>query len=190
MRTHTLLMVAAVFFVCGVYAQTARYAGGGYDGYATADANRLLGLPSIDTVGRPTAVSVAGAKLSGTCELGVMDGSVTANVFVFYGTADGGTDTNAWAHSASAGTASMADGVKAVSAAVSGLDAGTLYYYRFFALDTEGGEGWADHSASFKTFAMPLADTGNRSKGGGYDGYGSLDAAVELYGTGTLIQVQ
>jgi len=185
-------LIFGIFFLAGVAVaqQAARYSGGSYDGYAAADAGRALGGPSVDTGLRPTAVSATGATLPGFCEVGVLDGGVTASVWVFYGTADGGTDTNAWAHSASAGTASAADGIKAVSAAVSGLDAGTLLYYRFFARDTEGGEGWAGSSAAFTTFRVPVADTGNRSFGGGYDGYGLSDAGIELRGTGTLIRVQ
>ncbi len=184
-------LIFGIFILAGVAAaqQAARYSGGSYDGYVAAGAGRALGAPLVDTGLRPTAVSAAGATLPGFCELGVLDGGVTASVWVYYGTADGGTDTNAWAHSASAGTASAADGVKAVAAAVAGLDAGTLYYYRFFARDTAGGEGWAGASAAFTTFRVPVADTGNRSLGGGYDGYGLADAGIELRGTGTMIRV-
>ncbi|MCX7044823.1 MAG: hypothetical protein NTX50_04945, partial [Candidatus Sumerlaeota bacterium] len=68
-------------------------------------------------------------------------------VTVYWGASDGGTDPLAWTQSANAGLQSGAFGFP-----ISGLSAGTIYYYRGYAQNA-GGSTWTLSSASFRTVA-------------------------------------
>lgn len=76
------------------------------------------------------------------------DGNDSPDITIFYGPADGGTNTSAWANSAAVGLDS-GDFTRFVS----GLTANTSYFYRCRAVNG-GGTGWAAASATFTTTAL------------------------------------
>jgi len=117
-------------------------------------------------------LSYASATLNGNLTAGV-----SATVSVFWG-----QNTNAWSGTNGLGARS----VGAFYTAISGLNPGTVYYYRCYGINAYG-EGWSDIHA-FTTRVVSVA----RSYGGSYDGYdkyyvqmGMLSAA-----SGLMIQIQ
>lgn len=106
-------------------------------------------LPTLEntgaTVNSPTSVRL-GAKV-------ITTGGVVPSVTIYYGPADGGTTTAAWASSFNPGPLASTLGEGAtVSGNVSGLTAGATYYFRASA--TNGaGRAWAPVSG---TFTLPV----------------------------------
>jgi len=82
-------------------------------------------------------------------------GNENPAVTVFYGTSDGGTNAGTWSNSVVLGT-QAGD----FSAALSGLNANTTYFYRARA-NNSAGESWAPSTASFitRTLSQPAATT-------------------------------
>jgi hypothetical protein len=76
----------------------------------------------------------------------------TANIYVYWGSTDGGTTPSNWQHMNSLG----ALGQGTFSCDISGLNSRTTYYYRCYAANV-AGSAWAGSTASFQT-APSLAD--------------------------------
>jgi hypothetical protein len=71
------------------------------------------------------------------------------------GQADGGADAGAWAHTNALGEVTS---LGAVSANLTGLVPGAIYYYRFHASNSQGGV-WTDTTISFVTDGPPIITT-------------------------------
>jgi hypothetical protein len=99
--------------------------------------------PTVSNAGGATNVTSSSAHLCGDL---TSTGGTTTSVHVYWGTTDGGTDSEAWDSVIDMGA--LATG--AFSTQVTGLTASTTYYYRTYATNS-AGEGWASSSASFST---------------------------------------
>ena len=136
-------------------------------------------LPALDVT---AAVATIGADVS---EVGNSDPTIS----VYWGDEDGGTDIRGWDRVESLG--SLRVGQHTII--LSGLVAGTDYYYRAFAFSFGDGEqAWASESATFRTDALaparpswqPDAVVGDSSAlvKGSIDGDGSLMSATLYFG--------
>ncbi|MDD5311413.1 MAG: DUF2341 domain-containing protein [Dehalococcoidia bacterium] len=84
-------------------------------------------------------------------------------VHVYWGTADGGTVSTAWAHDENLGTYGAGD----FSKDLSGLASNMTYYYRCYAVNS-GGPAWADSTASFfvpAVVTVPVVTNGSGASG-------------------------
>ncbi|MCP4193863.1 MAG: hypothetical protein GY768_24915 [Planctomycetaceae bacterium] len=82
-------------------------------------------------------------------------GGTEPTITIFWGDEAGGNQLRDWDHSLDLGPRSAGQH----SVAISGLTAGTDYYYRAFAFSlSAGAQVWADSIASFTTNALPQAD--------------------------------
>lgn len=107
-------------------------------------------FPEVEN--RPaTSVGVNGATLNGEL-LTNGNGAETANLTIYWGLTDGGTDTGAWDNTADAGTLTSPGGF---SANLTGLTENTLYYYRAYASNSTGPD-WAPETATFATTLPPV----------------------------------
>lgn len=88
------------------------------------------------------------AQLNGSL---LTTGQAPTTVFAYYGESDGGTAKGAWDHSVRLGVR----GQGPLSAGVSGLEADTLYSYRYYATNAFG-EHWAAETSSFRTARAQL----------------------------------
>ena len=75
-----------------------------------------------------------------------LQGQGSANVTVFWGPSDGGTNDSAWMDSKPLGIF----GPGTFATQIGGLRSSHTYYYRFHA-ETVGGEGWSAHAGVFRT---------------------------------------
>ncbi len=91
-----------------------------------------------------------GANVSST-------GGEAPNVTIYYGAVDGGTNAAAWASSVSIPALTGL-----ATRSISGLTAGTTYYFRAYA-QNGGGSDWADASASFTTLLVTAPAVENRA---------------------------
>lgn len=107
-------------------------------------------FPEVEN--RPaTAVGVDVATLNGEL-LNNGNGADTADITVYWGTTDGGTDPGAW--DGNVAVASLnAPGV--FSTDLSGLVQNTVYYFRAHA-DNSAGPDWAQDTATFATTLPPV----------------------------------
>ena len=118
------------------------------------------GTPTVANL-TPTNVTTSGASLNGF--LSSIGASDTA-MFVYWGTADGGTNsgpvywanTNSWAAPQSPGS---------FTANATGLSSNTTYYYRF-AASNAAGRVWAPAPAIFMTSPIGVDVTANASESG------------------------
>ncbi len=92
---------------------------------------------------------------SATCQAELLDGDVPAAVTLYWGTSDGGTNAAVWAHTNLLGEVAA---LGPVSASLSGLTPGTVYYYRFFGTNVQGG-AWAPDTVRFETQGAPILTT-------------------------------
>jgi hypothetical protein len=99
--------------------------------------------PTIDNDSGALDVLMNSATLRGNLR---GTGGQSTEVYVFWGTSDGGTVQDAWSYTNYLGVR----GAGAVSANVTGLSANTPYYYRFFATNASGAV-WADSTTNFTT---------------------------------------
>ncbi len=104
--------------------------------------------PYVST-GPPVATQRAGA-VTGTLVFPQFDGNTS--VTVYWGTSDSGTTTSGWAHATNLGV--QPSGV--VTATLTGLTAGTTYYYRYDATNPYG-TALASTSGSLTPPAAPTA---------------------------------
>lgn len=108
--------------------------------------------PPITTTGLPNDIDFNAVTLEGTL---VATSGAPASVWIYWGSADGGTDTAAWQHAVPLGAQEPGP----VSARITSLAADTIYFYRLYASNSLGGR-WAPSSASFTTaFTPPFLKT-------------------------------
>ena len=128
----------------------------------------------------PTAMQQTSATLNG-----MLDAEGAAyDVYVYWGTTDGGTNAGAWANTNMIGSFSDLASV-ALSYPASGLAADTEHFYTYEARNT-GGSLWAEPSMSFRTVIAPTISnaaatdvTGNSAKlNATLDAGGSADATI------------
>ncbi len=100
------------------------------------------------TSGPTRDIAATSARVQGTLAQGIY-GEEWAQVFVFWGTQDGGTIPANWEHVVPLGTNGQF-GVAAFSALLTGVAPGANYFYRFYATNSSG-EAWAASSAAFRT---------------------------------------
>lgn len=106
-------------------------------------------------------VSSNTATVSGILQQGIY-GDNEASVWVFWGTADGGTVPGSWQNSQFLGINTHFNPTT-FTAALSGLAPNTNYFYRFYAVNS-GGTAWAPGSAQFSTVTLNPPDFGSRLK--------------------------
>jgi len=102
-----------------------------------------IGLPTVTNGIGATLVRTKSARLNGEItETGGQNPSVT----IYWGTSDGGTNIGLWTQKLSLGDL----GKQAFSGDISGLNPGTIYYYRCYASNSEGAS-WASPTETFTT---------------------------------------
>ncbi len=152
-RIRMALALAAVVLSGRLPAATAWFSGGSYDGYETASDLGAMDLPQVNNAGGATGVTAVSAWLNGTL---LESGGAPAEVYVFWGPADGETNRQAWAHGTNFGfVAEWA----LLSTNVS-LSPNSTCHYRFYATNTLGEEGWAAASAAFDVPGPPGVTAG------------------------------
>jgi hypothetical protein len=133
-------------------ATNAWFGGGSYDGYDQNSALPPIGWPQVDNAGGATNILAATAWLNGTL---LATGGAPTTVYVYWGTNDCGTNKASWGATNSFGVCGE---WQALTTNVS-VNSNTIYYYRFYATNTDG-EGWASASTNFLTPAAPVVNTG------------------------------
>jgi len=103
-----------------------------------------IGAPAVNNSSGATNILSASARLTGN----LIAGS-SADVTVYWGTADGGTTAGSWQHTSSLGTLSQG----AFFCDIGALTSNTTYHYRCYATNT-AGTAWAGSTASFQTTAL------------------------------------
>ena len=101
--------------------------------------------PAVNNGSGATSVLASSATLNGNL---VATGGATTTVTIFWGTADGGVDNTAWGHSVNLGTRAAG----AFTTNISGLVAGSMYYYRCRTQNSYG-ETWSGATVPF--LALP-----------------------------------
>jgi hypothetical protein len=104
--------------------------------------------PVINNANGATGIAPTSASINGNLT-GV--GSASTHVYAYWGATDGGTNAGNWHTAVDLGVR----GTGAVTTAISGLQGDTVYYYRYYAVNANGGE-WAPSTASFRTLLNPF----------------------------------
>jgi autotransporter-associated beta strand protein len=144
--------------------------------WASVSSFKTWGPPTIDNDGGAANIQTNSARLRGQ----LLDtGGQSTEVYVFWGTGDGGTAQGAWSYNKYLGV----NGAGAVSTNVTGLSSNTLYYYRFYATNASGAV-WADSTTNFTTPASNLRFLTISTSGSG-----TVDVVSGwfVYGTNVLI---
>lgn len=132
-------------FATGLLANTKYYyAYRAANGYGTNWASASFwseGQPGVDNTGG-AAPGIGTAALQGR-----LTNESSADVTIFWGTEDGGTDNSAWGHRVTLG---RRDGNRPFAADLTDLFYGLRYYYRAYATNAYGDD-WADATVSFLT---------------------------------------
>jgi hypothetical protein len=113
-----------------------------------------VGLPSVDNGAGPASITQTSALLQGH----KLSGDASCQVWIYWGTADGGTTKGAWNRgSVYIGT----PGIDPYSTAVSGLPANQVCWYRNY-ITNSVGDTWSATSATFTTQppTMVIGDIG------------------------------
>jgi hypothetical protein len=123
-------------------------------GLSGVQGNQTNGACTLATVGNvpASAIQTRSATMGGNV---TSTGGATPEVFLYYGTADGGTNAGAWAQSIYLGGQ-----IGSFSQNVTGLSVNTFYYFRMAAINP-AGVAWAPSSQSFATSAASLATVSN-----------------------------
>ena len=152
---HSAFIAIALFlFYSSALADpVARYGGGGYDGYDRSSAPSAIGYPQANNAGGATNITASSAWLNGML---VATGSAETVVYVYWGTTNGGTNKASWEAWTNFGVCIEE---QALTTNVS-VNPNTPYYYRFYATNAVGDEGWASVSASFLSAGPPILNTG------------------------------
>jgi len=122
-----------------------------YRFYATNTLGEVWGIPAVQfkTLSAPTVDNGAGAT-NITPMSAQLQGNLTAgnsaDVTMYWGTADAGTTASVWQHANSLSTLNEGS----FQNNINGLNPNTLYYYRCYATNSVGSD-WADSTASFET---------------------------------------
>lgn len=98
-------------------------------------------LPVIDNSGGPSNLTMTSASVGGYLS---STGGAPTSVIAYWGTLDGGTNKVIWLNSVDMGQPAAGS----LSANVTGLSAGSVYYYRYYASNSFG-ECWAPSSTAF-----------------------------------------
>jgi hypothetical protein len=117
-----------------------------------------IGTPSVDNSGGATSITPRGAQLNGNFTVGG-----NANIYVYWGTTDGGTTPSNWQHVNDLGALSMG----AFSCSIGGLDTVSTYHYRCRAVNAVGTT-WAGSTATFQTlmeYRMKITFSGYNKTG-------------------------
>lgn len=102
--------------------------------------------PGVSNGSGATNLTVASARLTGT-----LTGAESADVRIYWGTADGGTNAALWQHTNTLAAISAGP----FNSDIAGLAASQTYAYRCCASNA-GGAAWADATATFATPAAPV----------------------------------
>ena len=117
--------------------------------------------PSVTNSSGASNILDISARLNGVI---TSTGGENPTVHIYWGPVDGGTTIGSWAHDINLGTKP----VGTFFSNISGLTAGTQYYYRCYASNS-GGSSWATSTASFTTTTAPVkligVDAGNPTTG-------------------------
>ncbi len=101
--------------------------------------------PAVNNTNGASSVLSISATLNGTL---TSTGGVPTQVYVYWGTTDGGTTFGSWGLTNNLGT----NGIGSLSFAATNLTPNQTYYYRFFATNVDGS-AWAVATTNFKTLA-------------------------------------
>ena len=146
--------VALAFGAGSASAAPVRFGGGSYDGYDAKSASCAIGVLAIDNADGATDVKTTRATVNGR----LWDaGTAQAEVSVYWGTVDGGTNKVDWSHRFDFGDCTP---VQFLSTNITELTDSTDYHYRFYARNSSGEEAWAAESALFTTMGAPVVTTG------------------------------
>ncbi|VGO12338.1 hypothetical protein PDESU_00890 [Pontiella desulfatans] len=126
-------------------------------GYPLAWGNHLASNGTVEVYLPGTLLSNSNGASNVAYDSATLTGELNTNdapteVRVYWGTSDGGINTNAWDHMASFGSVSSA---QSFSTNVTGLSELTPYYYRFYGVNSNR-TAWAETEAEFRTPAAPL----------------------------------
>jgi hypothetical protein len=99
--------------------------------------------PTITNASGATSIMATTAILNGNL---TYTGGLDTTILIYGGTEDGGTPPGSWDHNTSLGI--RPEG--AFSLGITGIPAGSTYYYRCYAINSAGAS-WAPSSASFTT---------------------------------------
>jgi formylglycine-generating enzyme required for sulfatase activity len=113
-----------------------------------------VGLPTIDNGSGATSIMPRFARLTGNLTVGG-----NANIYVCWGTTDGGTTTSSWQHVNSLGVLNQGP----FSSDINGLDPNITYSYRCYAVNSAGTD-WANSTATFRTPTALFGSWANRMK--------------------------
>jgi len=145
---------------------------GGLEQYSdlTSDdtASTQVGAPSVSNDGA-TNVTNDDARLNGTID---DTGGENPTVTVFWGESDGGTNPASWSDNASLG----AKGAGAFYHGLTDLDAETLYYFTFRAVNN-GGTDWSS-TDNFTTSSVPPSVSAGAAVAGGLVSEQDYDMAI------------
>ena len=119
------------------------------DSYTFGFTTTLKEAPIVTNDGGASGITDVDATLNGE----ITDtGGENPSVWVYYDTADGGTDYTVWTNNVSLGVEALGTFHYDI---VGTLTPSTLYYYRMRAVNSMGFD-WADTSANFTTTATPI----------------------------------
>jgi hypothetical protein len=149
-------------------------------GYGTAGTV----APTVTNAAGATAITDTSATLNGNL---TSTGGAATTVHIYWGLADGGTDSGSWDHDINLGTLSAG----AFLSSISSLSPSTTYYYRCFATNS-AGSAWAGATSSFTTGAALVKLLGMDDAtaiGTGGAGYIIIDRFL-AGSSGTLVQIR
>jgi hypothetical protein len=115
---------------------------------------KTVASPTVDNGSGAVSIAPRSAQLTGSLTAGG-----NANIYVYWGTTDGGTTPSNWQHTNSIGATSEG----AFSCNIGGLNPITAYSYRCYATNVAGGD-WANSTASFQTTALLSDGSAGRMK--------------------------
>ncbi len=119
-------------------AATAWYGGGTHDGYRTVRSSGAPGYPQVHNAAGATNVTDENAWLNGML---VYTGSAPAQVWVYWATADGGTNIASWVGAPNAGSHDFGGTAEFVPLSHEITVVGGTYYYRFYASNSADQSG-------------------------------------------------
>lgn len=134
------------------------YGGGSYDGYDDNSDLGGIGCPQVNNASGATNVTPAVAWLNGTL---LATGGAPVTIYAYWGTNDAVTNKGSWGTSTNFGVINLTTNQFTALTTNVSVSSNQTYYYRFYATNAAGEEGWASASASFLTPAAPVLTTGS-----------------------------